>query len=54
MEERDLYEATNNGLSPMVGNSETNSERAESRVKREREEATPDEVMEEGAERQGV
>ena len=49
-----IEEVTNNGISPMVGNSETNSERAESRVKREREEATPDELAEEEAERQGV
>ena len=40
--------------SPLNGTSETNSERVESKVKREREEATPDEVLQEQAKRQGV
>jgi hypothetical protein len=49
-----MEEVANNGSSPMAGNSETHSERAESRVKREHEEATPGEVLREEAERQAI
>jgi hypothetical protein len=47
-------EEVNNGLSPMVGSSETHSERAESRARRECEGATPAGVLKEEAERQAV
>jgi len=49
-----MEEVANDGQSPMVGSSETHSERAESRVRREAAEATPDGVLKEEAERQEV